>query len=170
MHAMQYNIILPNDYDMNIIRKRVADNGQQTDHFPGLKMKAYLMIDQPQHKEYAPLYLWHQTDGMNHFIFDGFFDNILNSFGWHPIQIAIPLLTDFSETFATARYVVEISSELSTKQQMSRPTFTTSFPETVGKTLVYNPDKWQAVEFHFLKEHPITNNNEKVYQLLHLSE
>ena len=72
MHAMQYKITLPNDYNMEIIRQRVLNNGSKTDSFPNLRIKAYLIIDEPKRKEYAPLYLWEKAEGMNHFIFDGF--------------------------------------------------------------------------------------------------
>jgi len=43
MVGMQYRINLPNDYDMQIIRKRVLDNGSKTDGFNGLLFKCYLM-------------------------------------------------------------------------------------------------------------------------------
>jgi Domain of unknown function (DUF4865) len=33
MHAMQYRIVLPSDYDMNIIRARVATKGAALDNF-----------------------------------------------------------------------------------------------------------------------------------------
>lgn len=65
MNAMQYKITLPNDYDMQIIRNRVAENGMKTDGFEGLALKAYLIIDQKERKEYAPFYLWEHTEGMN---------------------------------------------------------------------------------------------------------
>jgi hypothetical protein len=42
---MQYKIILPKNYDMDIIRKRVQDNGNKTDGFPDLLFKAYLMTE-----------------------------------------------------------------------------------------------------------------------------
>lgn len=43
MHAMQYEITLPADYDMDVIRHRVATRGHLLDDFPGLGIKAYLM-------------------------------------------------------------------------------------------------------------------------------
>lgn len=45
MLTMQYNIILPTDYDMGIIKKRVRDIGDKTDGFQDLKMKAYLIAE-----------------------------------------------------------------------------------------------------------------------------
>ncbi|MFR6488066.1 MAG: DUF4865 family protein [Clostridium sp.] len=79
MIAMQYRIMLPNSYDMQLIRKRVADNGHKTDGFPDLICKAYLMKESSNSysgKEYSPLYIWNRSEGMNKFLFDGFYDNI----------------------------------------------------------------------------------------------
>lgn len=36
---MQYKISLPDNYDMNVIRQRVADNGHRTDGFQDLYLK-----------------------------------------------------------------------------------------------------------------------------------
>ena len=43
MHAMQYEIPLPADYDMGIIRHRVATRGSALDDWAGLGVKAYLI-------------------------------------------------------------------------------------------------------------------------------
>lgn len=41
MYVMHYEITLPADCDMQIIRKRVADRGHMTDAFAGLGLKAF---------------------------------------------------------------------------------------------------------------------------------
>jgi len=72
MTGMQYVITLPGDYDMDIIRKRVEENGNKTDGFPGLKYKCYLIREKGMdgfEQAYAPLYLWDQEEGMNQFLF-----------------------------------------------------------------------------------------------------
>ncbi len=43
MHAMQYHVKLPSDYNMEIIRDRVRLNGYKTDGFKNLIIKAYLI-------------------------------------------------------------------------------------------------------------------------------
>src|SRR5699024_8559939 len=64
MIAMQYSIGLPADYDMAIIRRRIADKGHLMDDCPGLAFKAYLYAardDAGLHAPdnlYAPFYLW----------------------------------------------------------------------------------------------------------------
>lgn len=45
MIAMQYKIILPDDFDMNIIRERVIKNGKKTDGFKDLIFKAYIISE-----------------------------------------------------------------------------------------------------------------------------
>ena len=66
MHVMSYEITLPADYNMAIIRRRVADRGSTTDAFPGLGLKAYLMrerdgVSSPVNA-YATFYLWASAD------------------------------------------------------------------------------------------------------------
>lgn len=86
MHAMQYRIPLPSDYDMRIIRQRVADKGAALDNFPGLGLKAYLIrekhnSDSPLN-EYAPFYLWSDVEAMKQFLYGGIgFGGIIDSFG-----------------------------------------------------------------------------------------
>ncbi|TES36997.1 DUF4865 family protein, partial [Staphylococcus epidermidis] len=57
MYAMQYEVKLPSDYDMEIIKKRVRENGFKTDGFEDLIIKAYLISDEDNiTKSYSPLY------------------------------------------------------------------------------------------------------------------
>lgn len=41
--AMQYSFVLPADYDMNIIKQRIASKGHLLDDFPGLIFKTCLI-------------------------------------------------------------------------------------------------------------------------------
>jgi hypothetical protein len=86
MYAMQYEIGLPADYDMQIIRRRVATKGPALDNFPGLGLKAYLIRERGNDgapvNQYAPFYLWASIDGMNRFLWGGGgFRAIVDSFG-----------------------------------------------------------------------------------------
>ncbi|NEC63655.1 DUF4865 family protein [Streptomyces sp. SID9727] len=84
MHAMQYRITLPADYDMGVIRHRVATRGHLLDDFPGLGLKAYLMRvrggDSPVN-QYAPFYLWTRPEGMNAFLWGSGFQGVVQDFG-----------------------------------------------------------------------------------------
>ncbi|HEX4722107.1 MAG TPA: DUF4865 family protein [Pseudonocardiaceae bacterium] len=86
MYAMQYEITLPADYDMSIIRHRVATRGHRTDDFGGLGVKAYCVRERgvggSTVNQYAPFYLWHTIEGMNRFLWGGGgFQGIVTDFG-----------------------------------------------------------------------------------------
>lgn len=85
MHAMQYELTLPADYDMGVIRRRVASRGHLLDDWPGLGLKAYLMRERGVHgspvNQYAPFYLWNTGAGMNAFLWGGPFQGIVDDFG-----------------------------------------------------------------------------------------
>jgi hypothetical protein len=86
MIAMQYDITLPADYDMQIIRDRVASTGHLLDSYPGLGVKAFLIrergVDGATVNQYAPFYLWADAAGAASFLWSGIgFTAILRDFG-----------------------------------------------------------------------------------------
>ncbi|MFI6152620.1 DUF4865 family protein [Kitasatospora sp. NPDC051170] len=85
MHAMQYEITLPADYDMGIIRRRVAERGHLLDGHPGLGLKAYLIRERGRDaspvNQYAPFYLWRTAEGMNGFLWGPGFRGLSADFG-----------------------------------------------------------------------------------------
>jgi glycosyltransferase involved in cell wall biosynthesis len=177
MIGMQYKITLPSDYDMEIIKKRVKENGFKTDGFRDLLCKCYLIQEKNVdgfENVYAPLYVWKQSTGMNEFIFDGYFDNIIHSFGWQNINIGIPLLVDLSQNYKEAKYILEISEDIEARPSLkdfreSLKKFKDEDQNICGTICIYNPDKWRYSQFLFLKNPPkIEENN--LYQILHISE
>ena len=83
---MQYTITLPADYDMAVIRRRVAARGSLLDDFPDLGLKAYLIRERGSGgspvNEYAPFYLWNGTAGLGRFLWGGAgFGGIVADFG-----------------------------------------------------------------------------------------
>ncbi|MER6984098.1 DUF4865 family protein [Streptomyces carpinensis] len=85
MHAMQYEVTLPADYDMDVIRDRVARLGHLLDDWEGLGLKAYLMRERgvggSPVNQYAPFYLWDTVEGMNSFLWGGPFQGLAGDFG-----------------------------------------------------------------------------------------
>jgi hypothetical protein len=85
MHAMQYEFTLPADYDMGIIRDRVATKGSALDDFAGLGLKAYGIRERgvggSPVNAYAPFYLWDSVAGMNSFLWGEGFRGLCASFG-----------------------------------------------------------------------------------------
>ncbi len=177
MIGMQYKISLPSDYDMDMIKNRIKENGCKTDGFKDLLFKCYLIqergIDDFENV-YSPLYIWRESTGMNKFIFDGYFDNIIKSFGWQNINIGIPLFLDLKKNFNKAKYVVELVGEITPR--ISLENFACSINRSiydeqnvVGSTCIYNPDKWKYSQFIFYEGRP-ANQGDNLYQILHISE
>ncbi|MFH8683696.1 DUF4865 family protein [Streptomyces lydicus] len=85
MHAMQYAIPLPADYDMEIIRHRVRSRGHLLDDFEGLGLKAYGVrergTDGSPVNEYAPFYLWADPAAMSRFLLGDGFRGVIRDFG-----------------------------------------------------------------------------------------
>lgn len=87
---MQYEVTLPADYDMKIIRHRVATKGPLLDNLPGLGIKAYVIrergVDGASANEYSPFYLWTGVAGMNNFLWGGGFASFCGAFGRPTVQ------------------------------------------------------------------------------------
>ncbi|MER7404693.1 DUF4865 family protein [Streptomyces sp. NPDC000070] len=85
MHAMQYELTLPADYDTGVIRDRVARLGHLLDDWDGLGFKAYLLRERGLRgspvNQYAPFYLWNTVEGMNAFLWGGGFQGLSDDFG-----------------------------------------------------------------------------------------
>ncbi|RDI98650.1 DUF4865 family protein [Dyella solisilvae] len=89
MIAMQYSFTLPADYDMAIVRRRIADKGPSLDHFDGLLLKAYLHAtrgEQSAENLYAPFYVWRDSEAMQRFLGSPGFAALTQAFGWPSIR------------------------------------------------------------------------------------
>lgn len=182
MYAMQYEIPLPADYDMTIIRHRVASKGHLTDDYPDLGLKAYLIrekgIDGALNNEYAPFYLWNGAAGMNRFLWTGTgFANIVGSFGRPPIRHFIGV--DFRRGPGGADVPTRASRLTTPITADSEPTDAVDAAVTALERLVANPalhaaalavdpERWEIVTFAlWLADVPPECG--RVWQVLHLS-
>ncbi|MDF7667740.1 DUF4865 family protein [Orbaceae bacterium ESL0727] len=175
MQAMQYKINLPADYQMDIIKNRVSNNGYKTDKFQDLLFKAYLITEKDSTdgsftNSYCPLYVWKKTEGMTKFIFEGYFDNIISSFGWEHIEIGVTASIDLGESFSKSKFVLEEQSDILEQRSLKDFDFkTTKYAGELGKVVIYNPDKWKYVTFTFFGDKPVESQDKKIYTILHLS-
>ncbi|MEV4438146.1 DUF4865 family protein [Streptomyces sp. NPDC049577] len=184
MYAKQYEITLPADYDMGIIRKRVAERGHVLDDRDGLALKAYLIreqgVDGSPVNQYAPFYLWQDIGRMSEFLVGGGgFQGIVRDFGrpavhhWAgiasvagPARSAAPRaatrhLTALPATADLTALVEEAQAELG--ELAGTPGLHTA-------ALAVDPRHWQLLRFT-LWEHdaPATDPAVDRYQVLHLS-
>lgn len=111
--------------------------------------KLYLIVDDQDVKMYAPLYLWKYHEGMNKFIFDGFFDNLLNLFGWTHINHMVPLEYDLDKVIET-KFVLEIESKIDETNTLRCPMNMFSFENQIEYIYYYNPNTWTYHQFFLL--------------------
>lgn len=184
MIAMQYNISLPSDYDMGIIKNRIENNGSKTDGFPSLNMKVYLVAEKNKYNNYenryAPFYLWEKTDGMNQFLLGGPFNNIINSFGrpivnnWVVMDAQISKSTEpqfaLIQTFQLPPF-----SDLTAIWDNEKENFISCVADSSIKAYVtaYNPLTWELCHFHMTTDLSVLQKNAKgislIYDVRHIS-
>ncbi|MBS4213551.1 MULTISPECIES: DUF4865 family protein [Neobacillus] len=179
MIATQYKITLPSDYNMNIIRDRVRNNGYKTDGFEDLKFKLYLTTERGIHNNlqnsYSPLYLWKGNNGLNKFLFNGFYDNILNSFGWQQVDVGIPLIDTTTSKIIEIKYLFQITSEIPPQESLNnlKDKIAESIPiiEETEYLVTYSPERWKYDVFYFLKDlSHVKDMSGVVYSILHISQ
>ncbi|MEU6172997.1 DUF4865 family protein [Streptantibioticus parmotrematis] len=195
MYAMQYELTLPADYDMGIIRRRVATRGPALDDFPGLGFKAYLVRDRADGSPvnaYAPFYLWHDTAGMNRFLWGGGgFQGIVRDFGRPTVRhwtgVGHEPGPERAATPTTAvRHTEPVPEDADLAELAERELATlrrrAAEPGTHSVTLAIDPYRWELVRFTLRTGDPaaavITVTKEATkeaeagataYEVLHLS-
>ena len=96
MIAMEYAFALPDDFDMAVIRRRVADKGRHFDTYPGLLRKAFLARDRRAGpagvgNSYATFYLWSSAKAAADFLGGPDFAAVCAAFGRPEVRLFAPL-------------------------------------------------------------------------------
>ncbi|MFJ9135939.1 DUF4865 family protein [Streptomyces sp. NPDC102256] len=181
MHAMQYEITLPADYDMTVVRDRVARVGHLLDAWDGLGFKAYLMrergVDGSPVNQYAPFYLWNTTQGMNSFLWGGAFQGLVNDFGRPVVQHWTGLAHEEGDAAGSApvaavrsRRPVAEGTDLSEvmAEAVRETTRLASLHGVVSATAAVDPRHWEIVHFSLWAAASPEAAGE-IFQVLHLS-
>ncbi|MCX4450763.1 DUF4865 family protein [Streptomyces sp. NPDC087866] len=180
MHAMQYEITLPADYDMGVIRHRVATRGHLLDDFPGLGLKAYLIRERGEDSpvnQYAPFYLWTRPEGMNAFLWGSGFQGIVRDFGRPVVQHWTGLA--YEEGPASGALPRTATRHRSSVPQSAAPADAVEAaleesrrlaktPGAVATALAADPRHWELLHFT-LWDDPAPKAPGERYQVLHLS-
>jgi hypothetical protein len=181
MHAMQYGLTLPRDYDMGVIRDRVARVGHLLDDWDGLGLKVYLLRERGVHgspvNQYAPFYLWNTVEGMNRFLWGGAFQRLVDDFGrpevvrWtglayeegggagSPAAVAVrrrQRIAEGGELSAVMEEAVDETRRLAGEDG------------AVLAAAAVDPYRWELVHFS-LWEHEAPKAEGDVFQVLHVS-
>ncbi|MFV8182912.1 DUF4865 family protein [Streptomyces sp. AF1B] len=181
MHALQYELTLPADYDMGIIRGRVARVGHLLDDWEGLGIKTYLVRERGVNgspvNQYAPFYLWNSMEGMNTFLWGGAFQGLSNDFGrpsvrqWSGLAYEDGGAPGASARFAVRRrQVVADGVELAAVMGEAVDEVERLAGED-GAALAaaaVDTSRWELVHFS-LWEHDTPKADGDVFEVLHLS-
>jgi hypothetical protein len=95
MLSKQYIHRLPADYDMALIRRRVAERGPLWDDTKGLVFKAFVVRERGQFgavgNEYSSVYLWRDTAAAVDFLMGDRFQGVIEGFGRPSIETWLSL-------------------------------------------------------------------------------
>jgi hypothetical protein len=181
MHAMQYELTLPADYDMAVIRGRVARVGHLLDDWDGLGIKTYLVRERGVHgspvNQYAPFYLWNTMEGMNTFLWGGAFQGLSNDFGrpsirqWSGLAYEEGSAADSAARFAVRRRQpvpegVELAEVMA--EAVRETERLAGADGAVLAAAAVDTGRWELVHFS-LWDHDAPKADGDVFEVLHLS-
>ncbi|MGA6165322.1 DUF4865 family protein [Amycolatopsis magusensis] len=175
MQAMQYEITLPADYDMGLIRHRVATRGSALDAFDGLGFKAYCVRERGVHgspvNQYAPFYWWDSAEAMNRFLWGDGFRGLCDSFGrppiahWLGIEVARGPARRATTAIRTSESIVDGQAPA---DAVADAQF--SVADSVYATvLAVDLRRWELTRFTLYDGEPPVSDGIR-YQVLHLSD
>jgi len=186
MFIKQYRIALPADYDMAVIRERVATRGPSFDSFPGLGLKCFLIREKGKYgahgNQYAPVYLWPQVDTMWGFLAGPAFAGIKEAFGVPPVETWAGFayarsarLTDPSSIASVTRAerLLDPHIDLASYRQQESDAAAVAVERTPGllaRAVGVEPRSWRIVTFDYWAqaqaELPVELHS---YEVLHVS-
>jgi hypothetical protein len=186
MFIKQYRITLPADYDMNIVRERVATRGASFDSFAGLGLKCFVIREKGKFgadsNQYAPIYLWPQVDAMWGFLAGPAFAGIKQAFGVPPIETWAGYayarsahLTDPASIASVTRVerLLDPDTDLAGGRQQERDAAAAAverIPGLLARAVGVDPRSWRIVTFdywaHTQAELPVGLHS---YEVLHVS-
>jgi Domain of unknown function (DUF4865) len=181
MYAIQCEIALPTDYDMQVIRDRVALKAKAPENLPGLELRAYLIREKANgapRNEYAPFYVWTDVIAAERFLWGtGAFSGIVSDFGRPAVRTwlvehvwqghrhgttpgwAIRGLGALDEDMAPDRAVSAALARFKA----------TATANTHTQVLAIDPATWTVCEFALLFDRPADDVRGSLYQVLHIS-
>jgi hypothetical protein len=179
---MNYRTTLPADYDMEIIRNRVAAKGRLMDDFPGLGQKAYLIrergVDGSPVNQYSSFYLWNTSEGMNSFLWGPGFQGVIDDFGRPVVEHWTGLgFVRGPEAAGTPRAAARRSQTPTAGEEpasviaaaLDALARTATRPGLHSAALLIDPRHWELVHFSLWQDTAPEAPGEERYEVLHLS-
>lgn len=183
MIAMQYSLVLPADYDMGIIDRRIADKGSFTDGLPGLAFKAYLTTRKnaqgtaAAENLYAPFYLWDSMAGMNDFLSGPGFVALTQSFGWPSVKSWNVWHAQLSDRLGAARFATRETLPIAPytgldalrQAETERASRAVAGHGAIAALAGFEPATWTLVRFQLWADAPAPLPGQVLYSVGHLS-
>jgi hypothetical protein len=184
MIAMQYSIVLPADYDMAVIDRRIRDKGPLLDGFPNLRFKAYLVARKDSggfisaENLYAPFYLWDHPEGLNTFLGGPGFSAVARDFGWPRVKTWVVWESLVSGHLPEARFAsrrveaITPYSDLAARRAVARRDAEVALGAgAIAAVTAFDPDNWTQVHFRMWPTVPSAETGEEqLYAVGHVSE
>lgn len=179
MIAMQYSFVLPADYDMAIVRERIAVKGKLLDNLPGLAFKAYLHAERGEAAEnqYAPFYLWRDADAMHEFLNGPGFAGVTQAFGWPSVRTWTPWHASIGDAVRQARHALrsvaaiaphsDLAARRLREEEWAQQTLRRG---ALAVVVGFEPVKWSIVRMSLWREAPAgAEPGEQRYRIGHVS-
>jgi hypothetical protein len=181
--AMQYSFVLPADYDMSIVERRIRDKGPMLDRFPLLRFKAYLSASKnggdvvSTENLYAPFYLWDHPDGLSNFLTGPGFVTLTHDFGWPSVRTWVVWHAELTENLSEARFAsreietIAPYSDLSARRSAASAEARAAIKGDAAACVVaFSPTDWTLVRLRLLRAPPkALGDNTQLYAVGHVS-
>ncbi|WP_108882350.1 DUF4865 family protein [Anderseniella sp. Alg231-50] len=181
MFIKQYRHRLPADYDMSIIRSRVAKGGPVFDDRPHLAFKAFSIEDAglmgATDNAYSSLYLWFEIEAVVDFLWYKGFQNVFDTFGRPTVEtwLAIDAARGPSEN-ATMLYREDgdmprgqsLASLRASETDRNRQA--AARPGTVASVVGIELATWRIARFTLCETTSTDHAGHMAYQVAHLAK
>lgn len=184
MIAMQYSFVLPADYDMTIIDRRIRDKGPMLDGFPHLRFKAYVSARQRDDgftsadNLYAPFYLWDEPEGISNFLSSAGFAGLARDYGWPKVRTWVVWHAELADDLSKARFAsrelenIVAHSDLAALRADSVEGARTAVRDgALAAVVAFDPTEWGFVHFRLWREIPMEiTQGLQLYRVGHVSK
>ncbi|MBK1839626.1 DUF4865 family protein [Azospirillum sp. YIM B02556] len=183
MIAMQYSFVLPADYDMTVIDRRIQEKGPLLDGFPRLRFKAYLAARKADagfggaENLYAPFYLWDEAGGVDGFLSSPGFSAVTRDFGWPSVQTWLvwhaELTADLKAATHATRKIQPIAAYSDLAAQRDGAIADAGAAVAAGAlaaVAAFDPTRWSMVHFTLWPKLPtLSTEAMQIYTVGHVS-
>lgn len=180
MLAMQYGFDLPDEFDMDAVRNRVAEIGSRFDGLPGLHLKAFLVAGKTGSapNRYAPFYLWRESAGMTAFLMSESFRAVEAKYGrpmvrsWSPVAELQGRAAAGSPRFATQQFIdVPPGTDLVALAASERETAASMARDTALHSVFVGLDahSWQLNRTALWRDEPVETGGARTFEVRYLA-